>query len=400
MSPRRLVFFASEDSFFVSHFFGLACTAQNSGYSVSVFLRVRDTKLQHILEAAGIRVIDSAFERGRFGPVSVLRQLFRCVQVLRNERPDILHLISLRLVILGALASFLSPVPIRGQAVTGLGLLGVGNEPRARVVRTVLGWLMRSLLSGRRVAYLFENREDPISLGLNPEDPRILLVKGAGIDPERERVQPFPDGPTLKVALVARMIYSKGIEIAVRAVEQSRLAKTDVSLTLVGAPDLANPRSLTPEALEDLAKKPGVTWIGHSQNVQDVWRDHHVVCVPSLGGEGLPRSLLEGAAAGRPIVTTQTPGCAMFVRDGIEGFLVPPGDAGAIAEAFSALARDRALVHRMGAAARSRVLDGFTSDVVALSIVAFYERLSRSDRTVLEAPSSDLGEEANKVRKD
>ena len=105
---------------------------------------------------------------------------------------------------------------------------------------------------------------------------------------------------------------------------------------------------------------PGVTWHGRTDDVAGVWRDHHVCCLPSRGGEGLPRTLLEGAACGRALVTTDVPGCRRLVRDGIEGLLVPPGDAAALAGAFATLAADPGLVARMGEAARARVLDGFT----------------------------------------
>jgi len=130
------------------------------------------------------------------------------------------------------------------------------------------------------------------------------------------------------------------------------------------------------DTLRAWSAEPGIAWHGHAADIAAVWRDHHVVCVPSRGGEGLPRSLLEGAAAGRAVVTTLTPGCTTFTRDGVEGFVVPPGDPEALADAFVTLAHDPDLVARFAAAARLRVLDGFTTAQVAWDFLAVYRDLA------------------------
>jgi glycosyltransferase involved in cell wall biosynthesis len=239
-----------------------------------------------------------------------------------------------------------------------------------------LGWFLRLILGGKRAAYVFENVDDPRRLGMRIGRRNLLIVGGAGVDPEQETVLPFPDRPPLKIAIISRMIFSKGIEVAVRAIGLARASGADVALTLVGSPDPGNPRTLTEVELWRLCEAPGIEWVGRSNDIRSVWGNHHVVCVPSLGGEGLPRSLLEGAAAGRPIVTTNTPGCASFVRHGVEGLVVAAGDEDALAKAFVTLAQDCELVQRMGAAARLRVIDGgFTTQAVADSIIRLYGEL-------------------------
>lgn len=370
------MFFVTEDWFFVSHFLSVARAAREAGLMVSVHVRVQDPALQARIEQAGIRVIPSAHRRGHFGPLAIAAHVLRFAHLIRRERPDVVHLVSIRMIVLAGLAARLAGVPARVQAVTGLGLIGASGGPKARLVRWSLGWLLRGPLGGKRVAYVFENREDPVSLRFEPDDPRVTVVGGAGIDPAFEVEQPLPPRPPLRLALVGRMILSKGADVAVEAVRQARASGHDVTLTLVGAPDSHNPRTFRSEQLADWGREPGLTWLGHSNDVRSIWRDHHVVCVPSRGGEGLPRSLLEGAAAGRAVLTTATPGCATFARDGIEGFVVPPGNAGSLAEAIGRLASDLALVPRMGAAARAKVLDGFTTDVVAAAFVAIYRKLA------------------------
>lgn len=374
-----MLFVITEDWFFVSHFLVMAEAVRAAGYDVAVHLRINDPRHRARIERAGIRVLASAFDRGAAGVAGNLRQVFRFAALFRRERPDVVHLISLRVVVLAGVAARLAGVPVRVHALTGLGLLGAGNGVRHRVITTVLGWGLRRL-AGRGGGFLFENDADPRRLGLRVGAPETLIVGGAGIDPDREAALPLPAGAPLRLAVVSRMVHSKGVAVAVEALGLARARGADVTLTLVGDVDPGNPRSLSVDALEGFAAHPGVAWVGRSDDVRGVWRDHHAACVPSLGGEGLPRSLLEAAAAGRPIVTTDTPGCATFVRPAREGLLVPPGDASALADAFVVLARDPDLVRRLGAGARARVVDGFTVASVAAAVIAFYRSLQVQSR--------------------
>ncbi len=374
-SPPKLLFVVTEDWFFVSHFLSVALAAREAGFAVSVSVRIRDPALQRRIEAAGIRVVPSRHERGHFGPLALVGHVRKFAAMFRRERPDIVHLVSVRLIVLAGAAAVLSGIPRRVQAVTGLGLIGASSARRAKLVRTALGFLLRGPLGGASVRYVFENREDPVLLGLDPSHPCVLIVGGAGIDPRREVQQPLPPLPPLRIAVVARMVQSKGVDVAVEAVRLARAAGAPIELSLYGDPDPENPRAIKAEMLRAWSNQPGIAWHGHASDIAAVWRDHHVVCVPSRGGEGLPRSLLEGAAAGRAVVTTMTPGCATFTRDGIEGFVVPPGDAEALADVFVTLAHDPALVVRFAQAARDRVVAGFTTDQVSRDFVATYQSL-------------------------
>ena len=145
-----------------------------------------------------------------------------------------------------------------------------------------------------------------------------------------------------------------------------------MELSLFGAPDPSNPKAIPEATLQAWSREAGITWRGPTRDVGAVWREHHVCCLPSRGGEGLPRTLLEGAACGRAIVTTDVPGCRALVRDGVEGLVVAPDDATALANAFERLAADPGLVSRLGAAARARVLDGFTERAVMDAVKRLY----------------------------
>jgi glycosyltransferase involved in cell wall biosynthesis len=253
-----------------------------------------------------------------------------------------------------------------------MGLIGARQDTVGTVGRTILRSAIRSLNTSQTY-YVFENPEDAETLGLNASrGDRLTLVGGAGVSLEAFEPSVLPPQPPLKVAVVARMLWSKGIDLAVSAVEQARSRGAPVELSLYGAPDPGNPKAIPEETLRAWNALPGIRWHGPVADVGAVWRLHHVACLPSRGGEGLPRTLLESAAAGRAIVTTDVPGCRRLVRDGVQGFVVPPEDDSALADALVRLASDSELVARMAAAGRERIAEGFTERAVMNQIQQVY----------------------------
>lgn len=381
----HLVFLVTEDWFFVSHFLPMARAARELGLQVTVVARERDHR--GAIEAVGARLVALEAERRSVNPLAVVRTLRELRHVLRAERPDIVHCIALRSIVLGGLAAPRGVATV--HALTGLGFLGARQDLVGRMARWCVRGFRRLLLDGPRTRYLFENEDDAVALGLDPHDrTRVALAGGAGVDPAQFPVSSIDSTGELRIAVVARMLWSKGIDIAVEAATRARAAGAPVSLSLYGAPDPSNPRAVPEETLRQWSSLPGIAWHGPTRDVAAVWRAHEVACLPSRGGEGLPRTLLEAGASGRAIVTTDVPGCRRLVRDGIEGRVVPPGDSSALAEAFISLAKDREVVRRMGAAARARVEEGFTERHVMETVKALYADLLGTGLPPVDRPDA------------
>jgi glycosyltransferase involved in cell wall biosynthesis len=363
LAGRKLAFVVTEDWFFASHFLPMARAARALGLEVVVVTRVRDHR--EPIEATGAKVVPLEAERRSLNPMRAGYAAGRIAAILKAERVDLVHCIALRAIIVGGFAAGMAGISRRIYALTGLGFLGARTDPAGRLAQRAVRALIRGLET-KETRYLFENPDDPRLLGLDPAEPRVAIVGGAGVDPEALRPLPPPAQPPLKVAVVARMLWSKGIDLAVEAVRLARRRGSAVELSLYGSPDPSNPRAIPEGTLREWAREDGIAWHGPTLDVAAVWRDHHVALLPSRGGEGLPRTLLEAAACGRALVTTDVPGCRTLVRDGIEGRLVPVNDAAALADALAVLAADPGSVARAGEAARRRVLDGFTeADVMA-----------------------------------
>jgi len=375
-SPARpkVVFVVTEDWFFVSHFLPMARAARDAGFEPVVVTRVRDHAGP--IEAVGARIVPLEAERRAVGIKAVASALWRMTEILKREKPAIVHCIALRSILVGGAAARLAGISRRIYAVTGLGYLGARRDAAGRAIRAAIAAAIRIALTGKRTRFLLENTGDAGFLHLPADSPRILVVGGAGIDPAAYPQAPLPPAPPLKVAVVARMLWSKGIDTIVEAVQLARRSGVDVTLSLYGTPDPSNPRSVAEETLAEWASKPFITWHGRTDDVAAVWAEHHIACLPSRGGEGLPRTLLEAAACGRPLLTTNVPGCGDFVRDGVDGLVLEPGDAQAFAQALARFASEPELAGRMGASARARVANGYTIDDVKQAVAELYRDLA------------------------
>jgi glycosyltransferase involved in cell wall biosynthesis len=296
------------------------------------------------------------------------------VRIIRSEQPAIVHCVSLPLAILGGLAARVTRRRHIVLAVTGLGFAWIERGAIAALLRATARAVIRLLLRHRGTVCVFENSEDPREFGLATGDPRVTLVGGAGVDPLAYQCGREPAAPPVKVAVLARMIKPKGIAESVAAVRRARSLGADVGLDLYGAPDPSNPTSYTEADLQRWSAEPGIHWHGASTDVAKVLCEHHIAMLLSAR-EGLPRGLVEAAAAGRPIVASDVPGCREVVRDGHEGYLVPFGDVEATARALVKLAGDGEMRRRLGTAANARFHARFTAAAVRAVFADLYRSL-------------------------
>jgi glycosyltransferase involved in cell wall biosynthesis len=379
----KLLYVVTEDWFFVSHFLPMARAAKAAGFEVVVATRIR----QHgdAIAREGLRVLPLQAERASLDPLKLVHAFRLLVRIMRAERPDIVHCIALKSIVLGGLAARLVGTKAIVLAPTGLGELWIGDGARHRLLRILVRALMRGFLQAPQVHYLFENSEDPREFGLDPNGPMVTIIGGAGVDPDRFSVTPEPPAPPVKIAVIARMIAPKGIAEAVEATRLARAAGAPVELHLFGDPDSSNWRSIPREVLATWSAEPGILWHGRTDDVPKVWREHHIAMLLSHR-EGLPRTLLEAAACGRPIVATDVTGCREVVRDGVEGLLTPLRDPATAARAIERLAHDPGLRRRLGLNARTRVEERFTETAVMRAVAAVYSSSAGGALTEGRAP--------------
>ncbi|HEY2229707.1 MAG TPA: glycosyltransferase family 4 protein [Xanthobacteraceae bacterium] len=368
----KILYFVAEDWAFVSHFRPMAQAARACGLDVVVATRVH----QHgaAIVGEGYRLVALESRRGTLNPVALLKSILEMARVIRGEQPTIVHCVSLPMAVLGGLAARATGRRHIVLSLTGLGYVWVENGVLAAIVRAIARRIIGFLLGHPGTVLVCENAEDPREFGLDPSDPKVVLVGGAGVDPQAFQFEGEPPSPPVKVALLSRMIKPKGIAEAVAAVERARELGAAVELHLYGVPDPSNRTTLTETDLRRWARAPGIHWHGATDDVARVHREHHIAMLLSVR-EGLPKSLVEAAAAGRPIVASDVPGCREVVRHEREGYLVRFGDIDGAAQALVALAADGTLRRRLGEAAHARFQARFTVAAVQAVFIDLYASL-------------------------
>ena len=365
----KLLFLVTEDWYFVSHRLPLAVAAKEAGFDVAV--ATREGRQADVIRGAGIRLIPFTLSRRGGHP---FREVAALWFLYRREKPDLVHHVALKAVMFGALAAWLARVPAQVNAVAGLGWLFTSSDGVVRLARPVLRWIIARLLSRPHSLAIVQNPEDGSLLERSGVPAmRLRLIRGAGVDTRIFRPVTPPPGPVC-IVLVARMLWDKGVGEFVEAARRLTEAGVAARFVLVGDPDPANPASVPESTLRSWRGQHGVEWWGRREDMPAVLQAAHIACLPSYR-EGLPKSLLEAAACGLPIVTTDAPGCREVVRDGMNGLLVPVRDAVALAAALKKLIDDAALRRRMGEQSRLRAESEFGLETVIAQTLAVYREV-------------------------
>ena len=366
----------TEDWFALSHFKPLIRFLASVAREVVVV--ARSSGRFDELEALGARPVDFDFHRSSLDPVREMRSALALGRLIRSERPDVVHLIAMKPIVLGALAAETgAPMPHAVVHMTGLGFIAISEALKVRLARRLVLRLIGRLL-GRPTSWLLvENSDDLAFLRRGGADAghRVTVLGGAGIDPDEFQPAAPRDPARVVAAFTGRMIRSKGVELLMAAQVALDKAGVPLAIELYGRTDRGNPEAIPAEALEAWMRAGHGRWHGHVADVASVLRSSDIFVLPALSREGMPRALLEAAATALPAIVSDVPGCRHFTRNGIEGLLVPPGDLDALVAALRTLALDGPLRRRLGAAARRRVLDGFTIDDVARGLAMSYRAM-------------------------
>lgn len=333
----------------------------------------------------GFRWITLPMDRASLNPLREMVALRALAHVLRQERPDLLHNFTVKCAVYGALAARLAKVPAVVNAVAGMGYVFTAGNLKARLLRPPVKLLMRAAFGGSRSLLILQNPDDVdifVATGMVSRG-RVRLIRSSGVDTSRFRPVERAAGRPLRVLLAARLLWEKGIQEYVDAANLLRGRGRQVEMLLAGTPDPGNPRSVRQEQVQDWADEGTIRWLGHVDDMPALFNSVDVMALPSYYREGVPRSLVEGAASGLALITTDRPGCREVVtRHGVDGLIVKPKDAAALAASIARLDDDRDLLRRLGANARGKAISEFDERQVIRRTVEVYDELlpSRASR--------------------
>ena len=384
----RIVFFANTDWYLYNFRLPTALQLKASGHDV-VMLSPGGDFGERFAEH-GIPWLTLSMDRASLNPWRELQTLRHLVGVLREQRPQLLHNFTIKCAVYGSLAARAVAAPAVVNSVAGLGYVFASNDAKARRLRPFVSTLMRATLGRGRSRVILQNPDDAEALAasqLVPEH-KLRVIRSSGVDLQRfhpDWTSPPARGP-LRVLLAARLLWDKGLREFVEASALLKARGRDIEFLLAGMPDPGNPASATAEEARAWDQHGLVRWLEHVEDMPSLMRSVHAMALPSYYREGVPKSLIEAAASGLALVTTDLPGCREVVsEDGVDGLRVAPRDAHSLASAIARLDDDRELLARLGASARQRAHEHFDQRKVIRETMDVYDELVPMSAAMAEA---------------
>lgn len=374
----KFVFFANTDWYLYNFRLSTALELTSRGHDV-VMLSPRG-QFGDRFEEHGLRWITLAMDRASLNPMHEAATLYELVRILRREKPALLHSFTVKCAVYGALASRLAKVPAVVNAVAGMGYVFTSNHLKARSLRPVVKTLMRHTLVGGHSRLILQNPDDADAFIRSRMAPvhKIRVIRSSGVDTTRFRPRQADTTTSrpLRVLLAARLLWEKGVGEFVEASRKLQREGRSIEFLLAGMPDSGNPRSIGRGDVEKWVAEGVVTWLGHVEDMPSLLRTVDVMALPSYYREGVPKSLIEGAASGLALITTNLPGCREVVSEhGIDGLHVEPRSATDLAGQLARLDDDRLLLVRLGEHARERAVTHFDERMVINKTFDVYNEL-------------------------
>jgi glycosyltransferase involved in cell wall biosynthesis len=371
---RTLLFVVNVDWFFLSHRLPIALEAIRRGYKVHIATSL--TGKRSDLERYGLIVHSLALDRSSEAVGSALGTMAQLWKIFKAVRPDVVHLITIKPVLFGGLVARLSGVPAIVIAISGLGFVFVARGIKASARRCLVNLLYRLVLGHKNLKVIFQNPDDLTNIKMIAalSNSKIIMIHGSGVDLRQYRVMPIPNGIPI-ILMAARLLADKGVFEFVYASKLLRSRGCKARFVLVGPVDIENPSGFTHAEVSAWVNDGLVEWWGHRSDMPQVLASAQVVVLPSYYGEGLPKVLIEAAACGRVVITTDHPGCRDAIDPNVTGVLVPIKNIEALANAMEALINNPLRCQKMGVAGRALAEKAFDVRQVVATHLQIYQEL-------------------------
>ena len=371
---KRLLITANVDWFLISHRLCIAAEAAQQGWDV--YVACEDTGRAQEIREAGVKFVNFPFSRSGTNPYEEAKTLKRFYDLYKKLKPDVVHHVTLKPVIYGSFAAKQTRIKGILNAVSGLGY--AFTEGRRGTVQSIMIKMMAYGFRRKNVSFIFQNQDDLKelqSLKVIADSNTLNFIKGSGVDLTQFTQQPFPKKDKVQILLPTRMLWDKGVA-EVRAASEilRKNYKGKITFILAGLADEENKAGVSAAYLKDWEEDNYVTWIGYQKNMVQVYSDSDIVLLPSYR-EGMPKTLIEACAIGRPIVTTDAIGCRECVDEGSNGFKVPVKSTAKLAEAIEKLIVNESLRIEMGQASREKAEKEFDQKNVIAKHLEIYETL-------------------------
>lgn len=370
----KLAFVINNIDFLLSHRLPILLEAQGQGYEINVIAPgAKDDKR---LLGYGFTCHNISLSRGGNNPVADIYTIYQLARVFKKIQPDIVHLVTIKPVLYGGLAARLSGVPAVVAAVSGMGTVFISHGIWSRIRRWLVAKIYCMVFKHKKIKVIFQNPDDrQIILDLKAiKEEQTQIVKGSGVDLANYPFVPEKKVDTNVVVMAARLLRDKGVYEFIDAARILKSRNVNVDMRLIGAPDPANPTSITDSEIQHWRAESLVQILGYRSDIAEQYAQANIICLPSYR-EGLPKGLIEASACGRVVVTTDVPGCRDAIIPNVTGKLVKVRDAVALADAIQYLCEHPEERLQMGKAGRNLAESTYSIDEVVNQHLQIYEQL-------------------------
>ena len=378
MKKKILLIFVSHASFFISHRLELALVAKKKGYDVKIVLGELDADLK-ILEEEQIDYFYLPVYRGSLNPLKDLKSIFLIYRLFKKIKPDIVHLVTIKPYLYGGLIARITKVPSVVSAISGLGSMFIDESFKNNFLRILFYPLYKFAFNHSNQFIVIQNYDDAKLLQnwgvLNFN--KIRFVNGSGVNLKKFSMIKELNTKLPIVCFAARLLRDKGIYEFVSAAEILNKLGISARFIVAGDIDLKNPTSLNLEEFKNLKENKNIEMIGYHKDISKLFEQSNIICLPSYR-EGFPKSLIEAAAAGRAVITTDVPGCRDAIVPNKTGILVPPKNSKKLANAIQYLIENPTLRFSMGKAGRELAEKEFQIESIIQSHLDIYDDLLKT----------------------
>lgn len=370
---QTVLLIVNSPKFFLSHWLGIALASKAKNLDIQIATRSEDNEIEKI-ESYGFKVHIIPLSRSGLNLISEFYLILKLINIIRQIKPTTVHLITIKPVIYGGIAARICRTPNVIAAVTGLGYVFLNNNKSSVLLKTIVKFLYRVSLAYKRVTVVFENIEDRfnfISLGIINED-KCVVIDGAGVDLSSYPHLPEPPKP-IKFIFASRLLKDKGVLELLESIKACESLNIEAKFIIAGDVDPENPASLTEEECHSMQKLHNLQYLGYRNDIPKLFSESHVVILPSYR-EGLPKVLIEAAACGRAVITTDAPGCKHVILPNVTGLLVEARNSTSLTNAIIKLVNEDVTRVRLGVAGRELAEEKYSLERISEKYTSLYIR--------------------------
>ena len=376
MKKTKILFLVNVEWFFISHRLPIAIEAAARGYEVHVAKTVTNRAKE--IQGYGSILHEISISRGVTSLFTSLRTFFSLIKLFKFIKPHIVHLVTIKPILLGGIAARLTNTPGVIAAISGLGYIFINQGLMASFRRFFIKRLYRLSLGHKNIKIICQNRNDlqEIKTIAKLSDNDFVIISGSGVSLHKYKY--IPDTREIpNVIMASRLLIDKGVQEFYDAAVMLKKMKLAANFILVGDTDRDNPSSISTDLITQWKQAGIIDFWGHRENMHDVLPQASIVVLPSYR-EGFPKVLIEAAACGRAVVTTDVPGCRDAIYNKVTGILVPAQDAGALARAIEKLILNTGDRNKMGLKAREMAEERFDEKIVIDEHFRLYNEISNN----------------------